>query len=292
MRQTLIITLIFLFACNDGINDKSKRNAGWCWWVDTKTHKGQWIPVSNFTTVDNGEYTLFYFNGANYERGKLQKGKYVDTTFMYDLQGKLFAYILPNPRRVHYLHDGYAKTFDKYGRLNGEGLIKNHTNKNSNWVGYYENGNREFSRNFGLQDTIWEVDYYESGQMKDSSFRVPKNDSSYSVMQWYEDGKVKRILQWNQSFVNTYNIEYLPDGSIKKWSSNKDGILLQREWLPSGQLHYEWSNPPNGIFKEFYETGQLKGIAIRKPNKPIESRKYDKAGNITEVYKNGDWVKP
>ena len=87
MRYFLIISLVILYGCNSGIEDKSKRNENWCWWVDAKTGKVQWIPISTYTTVENGQYTLFYFSGVVYEKGKLVKGQKVDTVFKYDLKG-------------------------------------------------------------------------------------------------------------------------------------------------------------------------------------------------------------
>ena len=57
MKHLLFALFVFLFfSCNQsGINDKSKRNENWIWWVDKTTGVGEWIPAADQTTVKDGE---------------------------------------------------------------------------------------------------------------------------------------------------------------------------------------------------------------------------------------------
>ena len=84
--KRLLIFIFFTFllwSCNhNSIDDKEKRNENWCWWVDAKTNKGEWIPIKDETTVEKGKYTLFYSNGNLREKGKLNSGKRIDTIYV------------------------------------------------------------------------------------------------------------------------------------------------------------------------------------------------------------------
>ncbi|MDI9320946.1 MAG: hypothetical protein QM530_10825 [Phycisphaerales bacterium] len=74
--------LILLIGCNaESGNDASKRNADWVWWVDEHTGKGEWIKSGDQTTVKDGKYTKFYFNGNVYSKGGLKNGVDIDTIF-------------------------------------------------------------------------------------------------------------------------------------------------------------------------------------------------------------------
>src|SRR5436309_2751765 len=112
MKITLLISIafsIFFISCNrNDINDKSKRNQYWAWWIDAKTGKAGWIPLSNNPTWQNGDYTKFYFNGQIHIKGKIKDGENVDTTYWYDLNGKLsfYSYKEDDSTKFFYIHDG------------------------------------------------------------------------------------------------------------------------------------------------------------------------------------------
>lgn len=43
-----LLFIVFVYGCgNKGINDESKRNENWIWWVDKTTGIGTWVEVSN-----------------------------------------------------------------------------------------------------------------------------------------------------------------------------------------------------------------------------------------------------
>ena len=84
----LLITLSVLSGCNHAnINDASKRNENWVWWVDKTKGVGKWIPVADKTTVKDGDYTTFYSNGKINLQGRLRNGQEVDTIYLHDYSG-------------------------------------------------------------------------------------------------------------------------------------------------------------------------------------------------------------
>jgi len=107
---------ILLIECNNpNITDKDKRNENWVWFVDTKSQKGEWIPVKEKTSVLNGSYTRFYSNGAIYKTGKISNGQEVDTIFYYSPNGKLVSYLklLTDKEQAYFLNNGLFNCFIK-----------------------------------------------------------------------------------------------------------------------------------------------------------------------------------
>ena len=50
----LTLLTIVLYSCNKGINDSSKRNENWVWFVDKPTGQGIWIPLGGKAILENG----------------------------------------------------------------------------------------------------------------------------------------------------------------------------------------------------------------------------------------------
>ena len=104
-----IFTITALYGCgNADFNDADKRNENWIYWVDKKTGKASWILAGDETTVKDGRYTSFYKTGEIYQKGKLKKGKEIDTIYFYDLKEKLIKYKLIKPDTLvfYYVKDG------------------------------------------------------------------------------------------------------------------------------------------------------------------------------------------
>ena len=59
-KKLALLLLILIYGCNADINDRDKRNENWVYWLDSKTGKSSWIPVSDQTTVKDGKYISFY----------------------------------------------------------------------------------------------------------------------------------------------------------------------------------------------------------------------------------------
>jgi antitoxin component YwqK of YwqJK toxin-antitoxin module len=284
------LLLVILLSCNrDNIDDKSKRNPNWVWWVDAKTLKGEWIPVSDSTTVKNGRCTTFYFNGLKYSEGKLVNSKLVDTAYYYDLKGQPYGYriIKPDTSFLYYFKDGHVKSYLQDGSLTQEGLIKNHTYTNQ-WIFYYKNGNKKFDRDY-LNGTGWEVRYYENGQMRDSGYHY--GDSiDYIFKSWYENGQIEKIASWKNSKKDGVLKEYSEEDDqiqsslkeISNWKNDlEDGMALM--YYKSGSISdsgYFKEGKEVGVSKRWYDNGQLELKTIYENGSPIYQVKYDEEGNF------------
>ncbi|MGZ4057233.1 MAG: hypothetical protein ACXVPU_11060 [Bacteroidia bacterium] len=134
------MTIIF-YSCGDkGINDLSKRNDNWVWFVDKTSGQGSWVPIGNSMTLQNGNYTAFYYNGKIREKGKIVETQHVDTIYFYDLNEKLIKYtILGTDSSIQfYVNDGLYKAYSPKGEIVEEGIVKNHHITAEKWYGPFE----------------------------------------------------------------------------------------------------------------------------------------------------------
>lgn len=197
----ITILIFLLISCNqskNNINDRSRRNANWEWWVDSKTGKGEWIALGeDSSTLKNGSYTTFYYNGEKCEEGKLSNGKKVDTLFAYNLKGEPDFYQIADLDTTIYFYQfgGYRKVYYREGKLLAESQIKNHKYYGI-LINYYKNGNRKFVRNY-VKDSGWNVQYYENGQQKDSAVEFNNSGKGRICKSYFENGQIKSIVNWN-----------------------------------------------------------------------------------------------
>jgi antitoxin component YwqK of YwqJK toxin-antitoxin module len=291
----IIISLFILIGCKQDINDKSKRNGDWAWWVDAKTGKGQWIRGGNETTVKDGIYTLFYPNGNIYEEGKKIDGKDVDTIFKHDINGVLNEYNFINPKKpCHYyldgtdtiysyiLHDGIYKSYYSDGAISENGFSKNHLLYGL-LTAYYPDGKVRFLRN-NIKDSAWKKDYYEDGQIKDSGFAFHNDEIFYIYKSWYENGVPEQEVEWKNGIQDgIMKVYYENNGKLKSkstWKNNiKDGVVLI--YYENGFLKDSFNmvnGVAEGIEKTWYEDGKLDLIAFVQKGKVILEKKYDEDG--------------
>ena len=160
-------------SCNrQNINDASKRNEDWVWWVDAKTKKGEWIPVGDQGTVKNGEYTAFYSKGQIYAHGRIKDGKDVDTAFYYTKEGRINLYLIhePDTVRSYFPINGNFKLNTPTGQCLSAGIVEDH-HIGKIWTKYYKDGLIQEKKRIGMDNKGWEMHYYEySGQIRDSAY--------------------------------------------------------------------------------------------------------------------------
>jgi antitoxin component YwqK of YwqJK toxin-antitoxin module len=298
---SLAIISIFLFtACNsDDINDKSKRNEYWDWWVDAKTGKGQWIPVSEHPTWKNGKYTNFYSTGIIYSKGTIRNGEQVDTVYFYNTKEDLFEYrVIKSDTAIdYYFNEGHVILYRQNGTLEGEGDIKNHT-YTGRWIKYYENGNKKSVQNY-INDTGWQVEYYQTGQVEDSSYHSKRGDSNYTFKSWYEDGQISVKRDLKEGIANGLTTHYYENGKIKWTGYYINGIQhgIQKEYYESGQLRTIATiknGVANGQFITYYQNGKVEVIGYAVNNLPEgEMRKFDENGKVIQdkFFKKGVRIK-
>jgi antitoxin component YwqK of YwqJK toxin-antitoxin module len=266
MKFTLFFCSLFiLIGCNSNdVNDKSKRNANWEWWVDAATGKGKWVKLGDGpSTLKNGIFTTFYFNGEKCEEGRKVDGKRVDTLFAYDLKGQPDFYeIYPADTQLYIIHNGYRKVYYRDGNLFAESNVKNHT-YNGILKHYYENGRIEFIRNY-IKDSGWSKGYYENGQIKDSSIEFNNTGKGRTYKTWFENGQVKSFVNWDikTGLQNGLTLFY-----------NESGILTDSVYFNEGKR--------NGIVKKWFDSGQLSYKMIYKEDVLLYEADYNEEGNLT-----------
>jgi antitoxin component YwqK of YwqJK toxin-antitoxin module len=289
MKNCLLIIALFFISINsksqslNNPNDKSKQNPDWIWWVDEITGKGEWMHGGDETTVENGHYTLFYFNGNPYERGTVKNGNNVDTIYGYNVEGKLdkYGFIRLDPFskyviddgtnivNTYIINDGVFKIYRNDGTISGEGYSKNHKPFGP-WTDFYKNGNKKCVENFN-KDSNWRIDYYENGQKEDSSYNFPGHGVFVDCKRWYENGQLKGDAEWVNGIENGVQHEYFeadgyPKSLIKSISIWKNGVEsgVQLDYYENGRLN-DSINVVNGlqdgITKHYYEnSGMLKSF--------------------------------
>lgn len=150
-----LFTVFILIGCSKAdINDESKRNENWAYWIDEDSGKASWIPITDETTVENGVYHLFYANGKLFEKGKLKDRKPIDTLYRYDEKENIIRYkIFANDTAYHfYLKDGLYEEKYQDGSIFQKGTVKNNQ-MSEDLIRYYTNGQiervQEFINNTG-----------------------------------------------------------------------------------------------------------------------------------------------
>lgn len=131
--STFLIAIAFCtlnFSCTEkGINDPSKRNSQWHWFIDKSTNKGEWIKIE--TSYSNnqrtGTYLGFYDSGTMREKGRITNGVLSDTVYYYDINEKLTKYVFLDSKGPisFYPINGPYKCYSGNGELVLEGLISN-----------------------------------------------------------------------------------------------------------------------------------------------------------------------
>lgn len=297
--KNIYLMLFFALAfagCKDDINDSSKRNADNCWWVDAKTGKGKWIPIGNQRTVKNGRYTLFYFDGKVYEKGRIVDGENVDTIFACDRNGEPAVYTFPKADTTihYYLKDGPIQIFNQKGVVLAEGIIQNHR-IGDKWKIYYENGKIRLIKNC-THGVGWINEYYESGTIKDSC--LYDGQKKLCVEQWFENGKVHIFCEIRGGNFNGAYKRYYSSGGLEFLTQNVDGRVYGAAtgWYENGKLKF------NGYIKNgqkqghqifYYDNGKIKGEGNYENDQPNGDIKfYDLAGKLTAIktFKKGEEI--
>ncbi len=314
-RKFLIITFILVafYGCqNSDINDSSKRNENWVYWVDKKTGKASWVPITgNETTLKDGRYTMFYAKGTIYKKGKLKNGKDIDTMYFYDLKEKPIQYLIVKPDTLlhYYLKNGPYLSHSQNGKIFEKGIIENHQ-IGDEWTKYFDNGKIDWTKKL-VNGTGWNYWYYKNGQISDINYHV-NGKTHGEVKIWFENGQIQEISNWKNGLQDgmyqTYYENGQPkvkvnwindkrDGKSERWYENgqKEEVMFYKAGLEDGEV-LQWH--PNGNRKAtlkfisgqvdgkgttYFENGKIKGEGFYKDGK--------RNGMFIEYDANGKVVK-
>lgn len=299
MKSLLAIVFAFLFlvSCKDNINDPSKRNDQWVWWVDAHTGKARWIPVEGQgPVVKDGKFVFFYYNGKKYKTGHLRNGVEVDTVFYYDLKGEKEGYDIYRKDTVRYYYkNGPVKTHYSNGLLEAEGIIQNHTYTDQ-WKKYFRNGNISFIRN-SPNGTGWANYYYETGKIKERDTVI--NDVFFTLKRWYATGQLESTIEFKNGNFNGRCMTYFESGKLKGEGYFVNGKREGKEvfYYENGKVNaiYNFKNNLlNGLQSIYYQNGKLKVEASTKDGeRDGEYKRYDETGKITQraLFQEGTLIK-
>ncbi len=242
MKKILYILFLFtLTNCDDGINDKSKRNENWCWLVNEKTGKGTWFSIGDDEWAETGKVTYFFFNGNIGEISKLRNGKRCDTSYYYDLKGKLIKYTTysNDKENYYYTNDGLYKGYYMEGNICDSGFIKNNRRINT-WTSFSKSGIVRWTENHLDSENIILIDYYENGHIKDSTYFHNQKQSGLAK-RWYSNGNLKSISNWKNGKEIGEATHYYESGKLYRkirWVEDKKISVI--EWNESGKEINQW----------------------------------------------------
>ena len=283
VRITFILIVLSLFSCGseDDINNPDKRNNNWCWFEDTNTGQSDWVKVGNFNTVENGYYTMFYSKGEIREKGCLENGINVDTTFFFDTQNNLIKYsfkVGDTLRSEFPVNGPYMLQFPDYN-IYEEGQVKN-KKRIGEWISYYKSGqlerkasflNGRLSGNYKqwnkagilIENSNWKngmlngkfTSYFDSGQVKaESNWNMKKMNGSHKT--WFENGNLNSLSFYNNGKRNGAYELYREDGT-----KNQNGTFLNG--LRHGELFF-FDEKGNLFQIDLYNNGEL--INVKEVN--------------------------
>jgi antitoxin component YwqK of YwqJK toxin-antitoxin module len=214
------------------INDISKRNGNWCWYIAEGTTVGEWRTAEKNDTPPDGKYTFFYGNGNLGQRQTLHDGRRCDTTFTYDLNGNLQSYTTytNNDTFDYYLHNGPYKDYNLDGSIYLTGTVKDHS-RTGEWIWYKSNDRKDYTETYldsittiRIKNTARFVNHkqdgvvkcwYKNGNLEQAClWRMGIQDST-SIF-YYENGKVKNEINWKKGKRHGLSISYSDDGKIQK----------------------------------------------------------------------------
>lgn len=279
----------FLLGCGNesGINDPEKRNENWCWFVDENTKEGEWVPLGDKTTLDDGEYTLFFCNGEIRKTGKLKNGEDCDTIFQYSLNGKLISKIFKDKDGDlnEIMPNGKYKDYYPSCELRAEGEIKNNKHVGVR-TEYYKNG--------VIKGLLWQngdtslyKSFYETGEKRDSSMSI-NGKANGLAKYWFKNGQIEAIRYWKNDLRHGDFEFYFENGQIQQKSRyyndmRQDTVM---DWYNNGQLRFVRQYEQDkrvGNITAWFENGNIKATSSFLND--------EKHGEYKEYYENGKLLK-
>jgi antitoxin component YwqK of YwqJK toxin-antitoxin module len=257
----------------------------------------------------------------NYKTGKkngirktYQKDEIIAENFVDDVkQGGAFSYYSDGKlkRKTNYIdgrEEGFAREYAHDGRIitlieYKKGFIVNSENINRNrdgmkhglWKEFYENemvfteceysyGKKDgYYKEFDINGNLIKILKYINDELQ---FDVPELISLDVKTDYYKDGKVKIVASYKDGIPEGVRREYSHDGQILKGYIYKNGIIIGEGIVDEKGLR-------QGLWKEFYESGEMMGEGVYKDNKRQgEWKFYYKDGKVEQTGKYNNSGRP
>lgn len=234
---------MFICSCTSelGINNPDKRNENWCWFIDDHTGEGIWIPITNETTIENGQYTLFYSNGNQREHGRLKDSQPIDTITYFDIHGNIISKLYQDQHGAiqAIAADGNYTKYYPTCELASEFSIKN--NKITGLrTAYLKDGTIDYKAIHINDSTITRMSYSE-GVRIDSFTRINGKLEGLSK-NWYLDGQLKSILNYQSNLLSGEGQYFHPNGQLKAIVLYQNGTKQRyKAYDEAGNLSHEFN---------------------------------------------------
>ncbi len=289
-KYLLAVFALFLFACkNSDFDDASKRNEDWAYWIDDSTGEGSWIRIGRKTTVDDGVYYMFYYNGKIYEKGKLKDKKHIDTVFVYGINEELIRYKVITPDTIveTYVNNGAFIEYYQDGSVYQKGTVTDNKFKDD-WVRYYKNGQPEWIQDWVNNRGIvtW---YFENGAtMSYSNWKddVEEGESA----SFYGNGQMEMKINWKKGLKDGKSETWFDSGTHKSIRYFKNDTLNgpYQQWTDKGQMEAEGTYTKgefSGTSWLYHDNGTVAVEGNRKGDQ-LDGlwKKFDEKGKLIESY--------
>jgi antitoxin component YwqK of YwqJK toxin-antitoxin module len=290
MKHFIILLLFFFFACNaaDNRNEQGFTNK-----AEAKNQmvnglkEGKWVEHmdTNYDIVPDT-------NAPNYALTIYKAGKAFGISRGYYKSGKLLSETPYVDGKINGLEKGYYEN----GSLMYESPMIN-GKTNGVYKEYYLNGKLEMEGLYSNDSLHIIKDYNENGILERITPYTFSNKDSCRIdgvqKSYYEDGKVREEVTYNNSKIIGISKEYYESGKLKSEVHWIDGKVSgdRKNYYESGKLLSE--TPciynqeedyvmPNGVSKEYYENGKLKSIITYVNDDVVATIKYNENGALTE----------
>jgi antitoxin component YwqK of YwqJK toxin-antitoxin module len=209
------------------------------------------------TTNPNGYNVFYYKNGKKQSEGNIRDGK----------------------------PDGYWKNYNENGTLKSEGNRKNYL-LDSTWKFCDETGKLLIEINYkndkknGIKKTYREQEITEENFINDVKQGITRI--------YYPNGKIKKAVNFENGLESGIAREYDTIGNIIALYEYKRGFVTNYERINRSDKN-GWKQ---GVWKDFYENGNVKWEITYKDNKKNGYfKQYSQDGNLTEVVKYIDDIR-
>jgi antitoxin component YwqK of YwqJK toxin-antitoxin module len=210
--------------------------------------------------VNNGYTKIYYPNGKVSSEGTMRNGS----------------------------PDGYWKTYFPTGIIKSEGNRRNHM-LDSIWVFYNETGDTLEKVFYMMGKRNGYVTEYKYQDVKDPihkgkvvSRELYVNDKrAGKSFYYYENGKIKEVVDFMDNKRNGNSVEYDQKGNIISVQRFINGVLVERERLN----RVDQKGMKQGVWKEFYDNGK-----VRKEASYIDDqlngyyKEYDENGLVKVLF--------
>jgi uncharacterized protein len=260
---------------------KGKKNG-----IKTTYPQNEIIKENYVNDIKEGYTSYYYSDGKLRLAIKFVKGKEQGLAKEYSSDGNVITLLE--------YRNGYLISKEKVNRCNYDSL------KQGKWVTFYENGNLQtegyysagikngYFKEYSPDGNLLSITKYVNGEIQKDAAELTKLDIK---REYYDDGQLKKLGSYKDDVPEGITREYAEDGKITSSKIYKKGVIV-------GDGIVDASGLKQGPWKEYYDTGELKGVGKYFNGMKIgEWKFYYKNGKVEQTGKylknetpDGEWI--